>query len=261
MEGPMPVAFTAHGNPMNALGGNPFARFLARWGESLPRPQAVLCVSAHWERSPLAVTASERPETVHDFYGFPPELYRLRYPAPGSPALAARTRQLLVAAGFLCQEEQSRGLDHGVWSPLMHLLPGCDVPVVQLSLPRGVPMSAHVEIGRTLAPLRDEGVLILGSGNLVHNLIAADLRDREAPVAAWALRFDGWVKQCLQEWNLEALSTPWEAGPAGRDAHPTLEHYAPLLVVCGAADPERRVAFPFEGFEHGSLSMRCVQLS
>lgn len=260
MATPMPVVFTAHGNPMNALGGTPFASFLGVWGQSLPLPRAILCVSAHWERSRLAVTAGERPDTVHDFYGFPEDLYRLRYPAPGSLALAARVRELLVGSGLGCDLEPGRGLDHGAWSPLLHLFPAADVPVVQLSLPLGAFMASHLEIGNALAPLRMEGVLVLGSGNLVHNLHAADLRHRDRDVAAWASRFDDWVAARLAAWDLDALASPWFAGPDGRLAHPTLEHYAPLLVVCGAAPEPSTVSFPFEGFEHGTLSMRCVQM-
>ena len=255
-----PVVFTAHGNPMNALGGTPFAAFLGEWGQSLPLPRAVLCVSAHWERPRLAVTAGERPDTVHDFYGFPEDLYRLRYPAPGSPALAVRVRELLVASGQGCNLEPGRGLDHGAWSPLLHLFPRADVPVVQLSLPLGASMASHLEIGKALAPLRMEGVLVLGSGNLVHNLRTADLRHRDRDVAEWARRFDEWVATRLAVWDLDALASPWFAMPDGRLAHPSLEHYAPLLVACGAAGAGPAVSFPFEGFEHGTLSMRCVQM-
>jgi 4,5-DOPA dioxygenase extradiol len=260
MATPMPVVFTAHGNPMNALGGTPFASFLGTWGESLPRPTAVLGVSAHWERPRLAVTASARPDTVHDFFGFPEDLYRLQYPAPGSPALAARAQELLTLSGLDCDIDPGRGLDHGAWSPLLHLFPRADVPVVQLSLPLGASLAFHLEIGRALKPLRQEGVLVLGSGNLVHNLHTADLRHRDRDVAVWARRFDEWVAARLAAWDLDALASPWFAGPDGRLAHPTLEHYAPLLVVCGAVGASPAVSFPFEGFEHGTLSMRCVQI-
>lgn len=260
MDMPMPAVFTAHGNPMNALGGTLFARFLGTWGPSLPRPKAILGVSAHWERARLAVTAGERPGTIHDFYGFPEDLYRLDYPAAGSPALAARVRELLLQAGLGCDLELARGLDHGLWSPLLHLFPGVDVPVVQLSLPLGTSLASHLDVGRALAPLRMEGVLVLGSGNLVHNLRTADLRHRDRDVAAWARGFDDWVAARLVAWDLDALASPWFAGPEGRLAHPTLEHYAPLLVVCGAAREPAAVSFPFEGFEHGTLSMRCVQI-
>ena len=256
----MPVAFSAHGNPMNALGGTPFAEFLSTWGEELPAPRAILCVSAHWERPGLAVTSSAEPETIHDFYGFPEALYRLRYPAPGSPEAAERVRAVLGVAGLDCAAEPVRGLDHGAWSPLRHIYPAALVPVLELSLPLGAPLPSLLGAGRALTPLRDEGLLILGSGNLVHNLYTADLERRDLPVAQWAAEFDAWVKASLLAWDLDALAVPWDRGLAGRHAHPTLEHYAPLLVCCGAAGPRPAVSFPFEGFEHGTISMRCVRM-
>jgi len=256
----LPVLFTAHGNPLNALPGTPFGRFLGEWGRTLPRPTAVLCVSAHWETPGLAVTAGELPPTLHDFWGFPEELYRLRYPAPGTPALAARVGQLLGGAGFPCGLDASRGFDHGAWAPLRHLFPEADVPVVQLSLPEDLPLASLLDVGAALAPLRAEGVLLLGSGNLVHNLALADFPHREAPVPEWAGAFDAWVRDRLLARDSAALAAPWEAGPSGRLAHPTLEHYAPLLVCCGAADGAAEAVFPYEAFEHGTVGMRCVAM-
>jgi 4,5-DOPA dioxygenase extradiol len=258
--GRMPVAFTAHGNPMNALGETPFAEFLSTWGEDLPAPRAILCVSAHWECPKLAVTSSERPETIHDFYGFPEALYRLRYPAPGSSEVAGRVRALLRDAGLDCAADPMRGLDHGAWAPLRHIYPAASVPVLELSLPFGAPLPSLPRIGRAVSPLRHEGVLILGSGNLVHNLSTADLQHRDLPVPNWASEFDAWMRARLLARDLSALAAPWGRGPDGRHAHPTLEHYAPLLVCCGAAGPHSAVSFPFEGFEHGTISMRCVRL-
>ncbi|MBI5014265.1 MAG: dioxygenase [Deltaproteobacteria bacterium] len=260
MAARFPVVFTAHGNPMNALPGTPFAGFLRAWSASRPTPRSILCVSAHWERRGLAVTSTESPRTVHDFWGFPEELYRLDYRAPGSPALAARVRNLLSAAGLGADADPERGLDHGAWAPLRHLYPGAEVPVVQVSLPVGEPLSLLLEVGRALAPLREEEVLILGSGNLVHNLRTADLERREAPVPAWARSFDQWVRDRLETWDLAPLCDPWEASPDGSRAHPTLEHYAPLLVVCGASGACPSLRFPNETFEHGTVSMRCVQM-
>jgi 4,5-DOPA dioxygenase extradiol len=255
-----PICFTAHGNPMNALGRTAFARFLIRWGADLPRPRALLVVSAHWEQARLQVTAAERPETIHGFYGFPQELYGLSYPAPGDPALAKRVQARLRGAGMEASLDPTRGLDHGAWAPLRGLVPAADLPVVQLSLLAGVPFPRHLEVGRALAPLRDEGVLILGSGNLVHNLATADLGQADLPPVAWAVAFDDWVRHGLDTWDLAALAEFAERAPYGGQAHPTAEHYLPLLVACGAADPRPRVSYPYEGFEHGSLSLRCVRM-
>src|SRR5262249_6407668 len=155
----MPAVFSAHGNPMNAIRENAFTRFLGTWRRDLPKPCAILVVSAHWEAPALACTGSERPPTIHDFYGFPDELYALRYPAPGDPRLAARVAALTGAS-----IDRERGLDHGAWAPLLKIFPGADVPVVQISLMARAPMERHLDVGRALAPLRDEGVLMLGSG-------------------------------------------------------------------------------------------------
>ncbi len=255
-----PVLFVAHGNPMNALGRTQFGRFLAEWGRTLPRPPAILAVSAHWERNALAVTSSARPRTIHDFSGFPAELYGISYPAPGSPDLAARAIALLEAAGLPTESDPARGLDHGAWSPLRLLFPAADVPVLELSLPAGPPDERHLEVGRAIAPLRAENVLIMGSGNLVHNLALADLSDEILPVAGWAEEFDDWVEERLLAWDLDALADPDTRSPGFLRAHPSPEHYTPLLVTCGAAGARPEVTFPYEGFEHASLSLRCVRM-
>lgn len=255
----LPVAFTAHGSPMNALGGTPFSQGLLEWGAELPTPRALLVVSAHWESRGVAVTAAAQPETIHDFGGFPAELYTLQYPVPGAPDVAREVAEVLAARGIPARLDERRGLDHGAWSPLLFLRPKADVPVVQLSLDRERSLAELVDVGRALRPLRDRGLLILGSGNVVHNLGTADFENRDAPAEAWSREFDAWVRDRLLAWDLEALAAP-ETGPHGRIAHPTREHYAPIAVVAGAADPRPEVAFPWEGFEHATLSMRCVQL-
>ena len=254
----LPVAFTAHGSPMNALGGTPFTDALERWAKALPSPRAVLVVSAHWETRGLAVTGAAAPETVHDFGGFPEPLYRIRYPAPGDPGLAHTVVELLAAAGLEARVDPLRGIDHGAWSPLLFLRPAADLPVVQLSLDRTRSLAGLVDVGRALRPLRDRDVLVLGSGNVVHNLRTADFAHRDAPVEGWSREFDAWVKERVLDWDVDALAAP-ENGPFGRQAHPTLEHYVPLLVTAGAADPKPVPSFPWEGFEHATLSMRCVQ--
>jgi len=261
----MPVVFSAHGNPMNAIRDNAFTRFLRSWAADLPRPRAILAISAHWEEARgIQVTGSERPRTIHDFFGFPGELFAIRYPAPGDPALARRALDLLSQAELTASIDSDRGIDHGVWSPLRRLYPDASIPVVQISLRSGVQMEAHIAAGEALAPLRDEGILILASGNLVHNLHTADLGLEDPPAESWAVEFDAWVASRLNAWDLASLGSFRERAPHGRLAHPTTEHYAPLLVAAGAAgatEPSRghpRVTYPFEGFEHGTISMRCV---
>ena len=254
----VPVGFTAHGSPMNALGGTPFADALERWAPALlAGARALLVASAHWETRGVALTGAAAPDTIHDFGGFPEPLYRLRYPAPGDPGLAVEAAELLAGAGVEARVDPERGIDHGAWSPLRFLRPGADLPVVQLSLDRTRSLAELVEVGRALHPLRERGVLVLGSGNVVHNLRTADFADRDAPVEGWAHDFDAWVKARLLDWDLTMLAA--EDGPSGRIAHPTREHYAPLLVAAGAAGPGSHVSFPWEGFEHGTISMRCVQ--
>jgi 4,5-DOPA dioxygenase extradiol len=249
----LPAGFVAHGAPflaVNAARGAP----LRAWAASLPRPRAFLFVSAHFERAPLTIGAETARELLYDFTGFPPELYRVRYPAPGAPELAERVAALLAHLAPLRSE---RPLDHGVWTPLVHLAPAADVPVLELSMPR--PWSARelFELGRALAPLRAEGVWILGSGNLVHNLGRLD--PDEAPPPAWAVEFDAWIADVLRRRDWDALIGYRERAPALRLAHPTEEHLRPLLVAAGAG-ADGPVSFPVEGWEWGSLSRRCVQL-
>ncbi len=245
---------------MNALGGTPFSRGLEDWGRRTPRPRAFLVISAHWETRGLAVTAAVEPETIYDFGGFPEALYSIRYPAPGAPDLAREVVDARAGADIEAVADGQRGIDHGAWSPLLFLRPAADLPVVQLSLDRGRSLTELVDVGRALRPLRDRGVLILGSGNLVHNLRTVNFEDRDAPVEDWSRQFDEWIRDRLLAWDLPALAAP-EAGPHGRQAHPTREHYAPILVAAGAADPGPLVSFPWEGYEHATISMRCVQFA
>lgn len=259
MPSRLPVLFCAHGNPMNAVRQNAFTRFLKAWRGHLPRPRAVLAVSAHWESATLTLTAAPRPETLHDFHGFSQELHELRYPVPGAPDVAQRAQELLGAAGFEARAWWQQGLDHGVWAPLVQLYPEADIPIAQLSLLEGAPLARHVDVGRALAPLRGEGILVLCSGNLVHNLATADLSCESHTPEPWALAVDGWIKSQLDHWRIETLERIHDDLPDGRKAHPSLEHLAPLLVACGAADPRPAVSYPYEGFEHGTISMRCVR--
>ena len=249
--------FLGHGNPMNALQTNDWTRGWAALGSTLPRPRAVLAISAHWYITGTAVTAMDSPRTIHDFGGFPRELFAVRYPAPGDAALAARVQQLL--APLPVSADSTWGLDHGTWSVLCHLFPKADVPVVQLSIDETQPPSFHYALGVRLQPLRSEGILLLGSGDIVHNLHAyAWGRHPQAPYD-WALRFEGQVREALTRGDHAPLI---DYATVGRDALlavPTPEHYLPLLYVMGASLPGEAVSFPVEGMDGGSVSMLAVQ--
>lgn len=251
----MPALFVGHGSPMNTLADNRCTAAWRRLGQALPRPSAILVISAHWYVPGTAVTAMETPRTIHDFQGFPQALFDFRYPAPGSPALAERVRQMLSPLAVTADD--AWGLDHGAWSVLAHLFPEADVPVVQLSIDRRQPPPFHYETGKRLAALRDEGVLILGSGNVVHNL---GLLRWDAPDAAydWALRFELAVKERLLRRDPGGL-VEWEKlDPQARRAVPTPEHYLPLLYCIATQKEGEAVSFPVEGIEMGSLSMLSV---
>jgi len=252
-----PVLFLGHGSPMNALADNAFTRALTRLGERLGKPEAVLCVSAHWLTRGHRVTAMRRPRTIHDFGGFPEALYAQTYPAPGDPALAARVRELL--GGDCGLDEKEWGLDHGAWSVLKFLYPKADVPVVQLSVDYGAPARRHLETGAKLKALRGEGVLIVGSGNLAHNLRRVDFADDAEPYD-WAVEFDSWVKARLLARDLDALAGDVRAAPSGGLAVPATDHYDPMLVALGASDADDALRFEFEGIQNGSISMRSFSL-
>jgi 4,5-DOPA dioxygenase extradiol len=249
----MPVLFVGHGSPMNAIEQNAFTEALAELGRRLPRPEAVCVVSAHWETRGTEVLAVAQPRTIHDFYGFPAALYRVEYPAPGAPGEAER-----VARDLQIQPDETWGFDHGAWSVLRHIYPQADVPVFELSLDAGRSLAGHVELGRELAALRDRGVLIVGSGNIVHNL--RYLEEKDAPPLPWAVEFDAQVKQAIDARDIAALAAPARWGkPLAALAHPTLEHYVPLLYCQGSTTDRDTATYPYEGFEHGSLSMRMVR--
>ncbi len=252
----MPVLFVGHGSPMNAIEDNRWSKGFMSLAGLFGRPRAVLAISAHWWVPGAYVTADERPRTIHDFGGFPDELYRVKYPAPGSPALAVRAASLAGRTEAVADEW---GLDHGTWSVLRRMYPAADIPVVQLSIDRRAPPAAHAELGRRLSPLRDEGVLIFASGNIVHNLpyVFSRYGEGEDATPAWAARFDADTARSLERMDLGAL-TDALATPDGRMSHPTPDHYLPLLYAAGAAGQGERAVFPIEGFDMGSLSMRAV---
>lgn len=250
-----PVLFVGHGSPMNAIADNEWSRGFRSLGERLPRPRAILAVSAHWYLPGTLLTGEPAPRTLHDFWGFPRALSEVRYPAPGDPALAAR-----VAAALGAATETDWGLDHGTWSVLRHTHPAADVPVVQLSVDERLPAARHLAIGRALAPLREEGVLVMASGNIVHNLRhALSSADRgETATPAWAADFDAAVARALQRHDHAFLATVLD-GPEGRRAHPTPDHFLPLLYAAGAAGDAGPVGFPITGFDLASISMRAVR--
>jgi 4,5-DOPA dioxygenase extradiol len=254
----LPAVFLGHGNPMNALAVNAWTEAWRRIGVQTPRPTSILAISAHWYVPHTAVTAAPAPRTIHDFGGFPPELYRVQYPAPGNPALARRVQALL--APLEVRLDTGWGLDHGTWSVLRHVYPDADVPIVQLSLDETRPAAWHFELGRRLAPLREEGVLIVGSGNLVHNLHAyAWGRHVPAPYD-WALGFERWARALMAAGDGAALVDYEGLGPQAALSVPTPEHFLPLLYVLATRQGEESVRFPVEGIDGGSISMLCVQV-
>jgi 4,5-DOPA dioxygenase extradiol len=254
----IPAIFFGHGNPMNAVSRNIYTEAWRRIGEEIRRPKAILSISAHWYVPETAVTVSTAPRTIHDFGGFPPELYQVQYPAPGDPVLALRVQQLLRP--LVVKLDDSWGLDHGTWSVLRHVYPAADIPIVQLSIDETKPPSFHFEVGRTLAPLRDEGVLIVGSGNLVHNLRTYAWGRHPRDPYDWAVRFENAAKELMLAGDFKRLVNYDELGSDAMLAIPTLDHYLPLLYVLGAGHSNEAVHFPVEGVDGGSISMLSAQV-
>jgi 4,5-DOPA dioxygenase extradiol len=252
-NGRMPVLFVGHGSPMNAIEDSAFGREWARVGRELPRPEAILCISAHWETGGIRLTGLAQPKTVHDFYGFPPALYAQQYPAPGSPALAQKAAGLLPGAML----DVKWGLDHGTWSVLSKMYPKADIPVVQLSLDTARTPDEHHRLARKIAPLRDEGVLVMGSGNIVHNL---RLADPSAGPFEWAVEFDRFVKGRIEARDHDALIHYERLGDIARYSIPTNEHYLPMLYALALAGKDDSLAFFNDSVTYGSLSMRSFIL-
>ena len=258
----MPVLFIGHGSPMNAIRDNDFTRTLQAWGQRLRRPKSILVVSAHWlTPSVTAVGVQSQPRTIHDFGGFPKALFDMQYPAPGSPSFAREAAALVKRIKVQLSEDW--GLDHGTWSVLHHLFPAADVPVFQLSIDYDQPAAFHHAVGRELAALRAKGVLIVGSGNIVHNLRATDRIEGTQAMASrpWAQAFDAAVKQALaQRDDMGLVNYQRLGGSAAAMAVETPDHYFPFLYALGASDSLREVPQTvFEGFHSGTLSMRCLQ--
>jgi 4,5-DOPA dioxygenase extradiol len=255
----MPAIFFGHGNPMNAIAPNPYANKWHAIGRGVSKPKAILAISAHWYVENTAVTVSANPRTIHDFGGFPRALYEVQYPAPGDPQLARRVHDL-VAPYTPVTLDDNWGLDHGTWSVLRQMFPEADVPVVQLSIDETQPSQVHYEIGKLLRPLRDEDVLVIGSGNVVHNLHAFAWGGHPAQPFDWAVRFENRVRELVLAGEQEPL-IGYES--LGRDALlsvPTPEHYLPLLYILGMRGESDTATFPVEGVDGGSVSMLCVDL-
>jgi 4,5-DOPA dioxygenase extradiol len=254
----MPAIFFGHGNPMNAVMNNNYTEGWRRMGKQTPKPKAILSISAHWFVPETGVTISTAPRTIHDFGGFPRELYQVQYPAPGDPKLAGRVKTLLEP--LQVNLDNSWGLDHGTWSVLRHVYPAADVPVVQLSIDETQPSSFHFEIGRRLAPLRDEGILIVGSGNLVHNLHTYAWGLHVPDPYDWAIRFENEAKEMMLAGEYEPLINYETLGPEASLSIPTPDHYLPLLYVIATRQQGEVITFPIEGVDGGSISMLSVQI-
>lgn len=254
----MPALFVGHGNPMNAIEETVYAAAWREVAASIPRPKAILCISAHWETEGTFVTSMAQPKTIHDFYGFPDELYQVQYPAPGSPELAGRVKSMVSSTAVRLDDSYSWGLDHGAWSVLRRLYPEADIPTVQLSLDRTQHARFHYDLGSELKALREEGVLIVGSGNIVHNLRMLQWEASEP--YPWAAEFDRQAAELILAGEHDRLVAYQALGEAARLSIPTNEHYLPLLYILALQQPGEPVSFFAEGVPLGSISMRSVRI-
>jgi 4,5-DOPA dioxygenase extradiol len=250
----MPLLFVGHGNPMNAIENNQYSEKWENVGRELPTPKAILSVSAHWlTRGVTKVTAMQQPKTIHDFGGFPQELFDVQYPAPGSPELAKQTQSAITKRHVYLDDDW--GFDHGTWSVLKKMYPKADIPVLQLSIDYGAPMEEHYALGQALSSLREKGVLIMGSGNVVHNLRAIRM---DGKTYDWAEKFDEFVRDAIEEKNDQTLINFQKQGEIALLAHPTYDHYLPLLYTIGARRKDDTLSFFNEGMDLGSASMRSI---
>ena len=258
----LPALFVSHGSPMLAIQDSPARQFLQSLGKSLPRPKAIAVVSAHWESlGAPAVSFAERPETIHDFGGFPGELFEIEYPAHGTPEIAGRVATLLEMAGYPVQRSFDRGLDHGAWVPLRLMYPDADIPTFQVSVVRGASPAEHERLGKALCSLRDEGVLVFGSGSLTHNLYEFRGQRIDAPVPSWVSDFGAWMKAALHSNQREALLDYRRQAPFAAKNHPTEEHLLPLFVAMGAAGDDRAARQLHASYEYGVLAMDVYAFS
>ncbi len=252
----LPTLFISHGSPMLALIDSPARRFLQQFGQSLPRPRAIVVVSAHWESlGGPAVSLTPQPETIHDFGGFPRALFEIQYPAPGAPDVGEQAAALLEAAGFAVKRSTARGLDHGAWVPLILMYPEADIPTLQVSVLRGGSAAEHERLGQALAALRDQGVLVIGSGSLTHNLYEFRGQDIDEAAPAWVSEFSDWMSDKLLRGEREALLDYRQQAPHAARNHPTDEHLMPLYAAMGAAGPGAKAERIHASYEYGVLAM------
>jgi 4,5-DOPA dioxygenase extradiol len=260
----MPVLFIGHGSPMNVVLRNEFTKSLTELGRTLPRPRAIMVISAHWLTEGTYVTCMQQPRTIHDFYGFPDELYEMSYPSPGAPSHAKSVIESVKTAKVKCDTDW--GLDHASWAILKHMYPKADIPVFEMSLDYSFnewhpkPLRYHYDLASQLAELRKRDVLIIGSGNIVHNLRLIDFRDIDARPFEWAVEFDEKVKSNLVDRNHEELINCEAMGRAASYAVPTLDHYLPMIYVIALQEKNERITFIYEGFHYASVSMRCFRI-
>lgn len=243
----MPALFFGHGSPMNIVSDNDFSRMLKETADTLPKPKAILIISAHWVENDTRLSSVDNPEIIYDFGGFPQALYEVSYPVKGSPYLASK----------LHYPTTNRGLDHGAWSVLRHMYPNADIPAMQLSLNKNLSLKQHFELGKSLAGLRKEGILIIGSGGITHNLSYFHPQSTYATPENSALAFDNYIKHAIEANQLELLLTPERSGIPLQDVHPSMEHYIPLLYIAGIASLGRKHRFIYEGFQDHAFSMRA----
>lgn len=256
-SGVLPTIFLGHGSPMNAIAQNSFTQTLEALGKKIPVPEAILMISAHWMTQGTFVTDMESPKTIHDFSGFPDELHKIQYLAKGSPKVVQLIQER-VAEPKIQLDTSHWGLDHGAWGVLRQMYPQANIPVVQMSLDMTQPPQFHYELGKKLKTLRSEGILVMGSGNIVHNLRQIRWEENAEPFE-WAHKFDEWVKSRLEQRDFETLVNDFRKSTEGQMSVPTLEHYLPLLYILGMADKTEPLSFDYAGIQNGSISMRCVR--
>lgn len=254
----MPVLFLGHGSPMNAIEDNAFTQSLKKLGASLPRPAAILVVSAHWLTKGTFVSVAPQPKMIYDMYGFPEELYKVKYPAPGAPGFAKDVKALVKSVSV--QEDKEWGFDHGLWSVLIHLFPKADIPVFELSMDYHKPMQYHYDLAKELVQLRKKGVLVVGSGNITHNLRKFDMNNPSAKPVEWAHEFDEKIKKFLDSHDHKGIIDYRKLGTVAELSHPEPSHFLPLLYAIGLQDKSEALTYPHEGFTYGSFSMRCVKI-
>jgi len=255
----MPALFVGHGNPMNSINNNHYTHSWAELGKSLPKPRAIVAISAHWYAPETSVTVMPLPRTIHDFHGFPDTLFQVEYPAPGSPELAEQVADLLIPDTVKLDHQW--GLDHGTWSVLRHIYPHAQIPVIQLSLDLRKSPEEHFRLGQKLSELRNEGVLIFGSGNVVHNIGAYDWRNPSVKPPGWAVAFEEWNREQLLSGKTTTLIEYFDTGKMASLSAPSPDHYLPLLYLAALQQETDDVTFPVEGFDGGTMSMLTVKVA